>query len=171
MSTIETYNADSSAMGRIKVWEWTLGYVGDHPLGGGFDAYLHNRILGVSTEGVTQYLPEGQLGGKAFHSIYFEVLGEQGIPGFAMYFMMVGLALFKLIRLKRTWRDDPGMGWVSGLANAMLTSIVVILAGGSFVGIAYQPYMFYMLSLTVALDQYAVRVMRDQLKQKGRVLP
>jgi hypothetical protein len=60
---------------------------------------------------------------------------------------------------------------VSGLANAMLTSIVVILAGGSFVGIAYQPYMFYMLSLTVALDQYAVRVMRDQLKQKGRVLP
>jgi len=171
MSTIETYNADSSAMGRIKVWEWTIGYVGDHPLGGGFDAYLHNRILGVSTEGVTQYLPEGQLGGKAFHSIYFEVLGEQGIPGFAMYFMMVGLALFKLTRLKRTWRDDPGMGWVSGLANAMLTSIVVILAGGSFVGIAYQPYMFYMLSLTVALDQYAVRVMRDQLKQKGRALP
>lgn len=171
MSTIETYNADSSAMGRIKVWEWTIGYVGDHPLGGGFDAYLHNRILGVTSDGVTQYLPEGQIGGKAFHSIYFEVLGEQGIVGFAMYFLMVGLALLRLIKLKRTWRNDPGMEWIAGLANAMLTSVVVILAGGSFVGIAYQPYLFYMISLTVAVDQYAARVQRDALKQKGRALP
>jgi len=171
MSTIETYNADSSAMGRIKVWEWTIDYVGSHPLGGGFDAYLHNRILGVSQDGVTQYLPEGQVGGKAFHSIYFEVLGEQGIVGFAIYFLTVGLALTRLTKLKRTWRNDPGMDWVAGLANAMVTSIVVILAGGSFVGIAYQPYLFYMLSLTVAVDQYAARVVRDNLKQKGRALP
>lgn len=170
MSTIETYSADSSAMGRIKVWEWTIDYVGNHPFGGGFDAYLHNRILGVSPDGVTQYLPEGQVGGKAFHSIYFEVLGEQGIFGFAMYFLMVGLALVRLIKLKKTWRNDPGMDWIAGLANAMLTSIVVILAGGSFVGIAYQPYLFYMLSLTVALDQYAARVLRDTVKQKGRAL-
>jgi probable O-glycosylation ligase (exosortase A-associated) len=171
MSTIETYNADSSAMGRIKVWQWTLDYVGSHPLGGGFDAYLHNRIIGVAPDGSTIYLPEGQVGGKAFHSIYFEVLGEQGIVGFIMYFLMVGLALIKLLRLKAAWKDDPGMGWIAGLANAMMTSIFVILAGGSFVGIAYQPYMFYMLSLTVALDQYAARVMRDQSKAKGRAIP
>lgn len=171
MSTIETYHADSSAMGRIKVWQWTIGFVGKHPLGGGFDAYLHNRILGVTAEGETEYLPEGQVGGKAFHSIYFEVLGEQGIVGFAIYYLMVGLAIFKLIRLKKTWKDDPGMGWIAALANALLTSIVVFLAGGSFVGIAYQPYIFYMISLTVAIDQYAARVVRDQLKVKGRALP
>jgi probable O-glycosylation ligase (exosortase A-associated) len=171
MSTIETYNADSSAMGRIKVWQWTLDYVGSHPLGGGFDAYLHNRIIGIAPDGATIYLPEGQVGGKAFHSIYFEVLGEQGIVGFVMYFLMVGLALIKLLRLKAAWKDDPGMAWLAALANAMMTSIFVILAGGSFVGIAYQPYMFYMLSLTVALDQYAARVMRDQSKAKGRAIP
>lgn len=170
MSTIETYKADSSAMGRIKVWQWTIGFVGSHPLGGGFDAYLHNRILGVTSDGETEYLPEGQVGGKAFHSIYFEVLGEQGIVGFAMYYLMIGLALFKLIRLRKTWKDDEGMGWVAALANALLTTIVVFLAGGSFVGIAYQPYIFYMVSLTVAIDQYAARVVRDQLKIKGRAL-
>jgi probable O-glycosylation ligase (exosortase A-associated) len=171
MSTIETYNADSSAMGRIKVWQWTLDYVGSHPMGGGFDAYLHNRIIGVSPDGQAILLPEGQVGGKAFHSIYFEVLGEQGIAGFIMYFLMVGLALVKLIRLKNTWKDDPGMAWIAGLANAMMTAIFVFLAGGSFVGIAYQPYIFYMLSLTVAIDQYAMRVTRDQITAKGRALP
>jgi putative inorganic carbon (hco3(-)) transporter len=171
MSTIETYSADSSAMGRIKVWEWTIGYVGSHPLGGGFNSYLHNRILGVTSDGETQYLPEGQIGGKAFHSIYFEVLGEQGIVGFAIYFLIVGLALFKLQRLKNAWKNDTGMGWIAGLANALMTAIVVFLAGGSFVGIAYQPFIFYMVSLTVAIDQYGARVVRDQLKAKGRAIP
>jgi probable O-glycosylation ligase (exosortase A-associated) len=171
MSTIETYNADSSAMARIKVWEWTIDYARSHPLGGGFDAFLHNGILGVSSEGETTYFPEGQIGGKAFHSIYFELLGEQGMVGFAMYFLMVGLALFKLIKLKKTWKNDPGMGWIADLANALITTIMVFLAGGTFVGIAYQPYIFYMLTLTVAIDQYAARVVRDQLKVKGRALP
>ena len=171
MSTIETYNSDGSAMGRIKVWQWTVEYIGSHPLGGGFDAYLHNRILGAGPDGETQYLPDGQIGGKAFHSIYFEVLGEQGIPGFIMYYLMVALTLMKLFKLKKTWKDDPGLGWVSALANAMVTMIMVFLAGGSFVGIAYQPYIFYLVGFTVALDQYAARVVRDQLKTKGRALP
>ena len=171
MSTIETYNSDGSAMGRIKVWQWTLGYVGSHPLGGGFDAYLNNRIVGAGPDGETIYLPEGQIGGKAFHSIYFEVLGEQGIPGFIMYYLMIGMTLFKLLKLKKTWKDDPGLGWVSALANAMVTMVMVFLAGGSFVGIAYQPYIFYIVALTVSLDQYAARVVRDQIKTKGRALP
>jgi putative inorganic carbon (HCO3(-)) transporter len=171
MSTIETYNSDGSAMGRIRVWQWTIDYVGSNPLGGGFDAYLHNRILGGGPDGETQYLPEGQIGGKAFHSIYFEVLGEQGIPGFIIYYLMIALTLMKLLKLKRTWKDDPGLGWISALANAMVTMVMVFLAGGSFVGIAYQPYIFYIVSLTVALDQYAARVVRDELKTKGRALP
>lgn len=169
MSTIETYNADSSALGRLKVWQWTLDFVGSNPLGGGFDAYLHNRIAAVTEDGVIIPVPENQLGGKAFHSIYFEVLGEQGIPGFILYFLTILLSLLTLRRLKKTWRHDPGMAWLAALADALTTSIVVFLAGGAFVGIAYQPFIFYMISLTVAIDQYARRVTQDRLKEKGRV--
>jgi probable O-glycosylation ligase (exosortase A-associated) len=171
MSTIETYNADSSALGRIKVWEWTLNFVGSHPLGGGFNSFLHNRIMFVAPDGAVQYLPEGQFGGKAFHSIYFEVLGEQGYVGFAIYFTIVVLTVLKLLKLKKTWRDHPSMSWIYGLANALLTSILIFLAGGAFVGIAYQPFIFYMISLTVAIDQYVARVERDQLTAKGRAQP
>lgn len=170
MSTIETHNADSSALGRVKVWEWTLDYVGSHPLGGGFDAYLHNRIQTVSEDGVIQYVPDDwEFGGKAFHSIYFEILGEQGIPGFIMYFLMISLSLLKLHGLKRAWKDHPGMDWLVALADALNSAIIIVLVGGAFVGIAYQPFIFYMVSLTVAIDQYAARVKREQLKEKGRV--
>lgn len=174
MSTIETYNSDSSALGRIRVWEWTLDYVAGHPLGGGFNSFLHNRIGAVAPDGTVMYLPEGQIGGKAFHSIYFELLGEQGFFGFALYFAIIATVLFKLLKLKKAWRNHEGMGWVADLANAMLTAVVVFLAGGAFVGIAYQPFIFYMISLTVAIDQYAARVVHDQraqLKAKGRAVP
>lgn len=171
MSTIETYNEDSSALGRIKVWEWTLQFVGSNPLGGGFDAYMHNRIAGVLQDGTVRYLPEGYIGGKAFHSIYFEVLGEQGIPGFLMYFLAVLLSMLKLRSLKKTWKHDPGMAWIAALADALSSAMLIFLAGGAFVGIGYQPFIFYLISLTVAIDQYAVRVARDQRQEKGRLIP
>lgn len=166
MSTIETYDEDSSALGRIKVWQWTLEYVASNPLGGGFDAYIHNHIAGVMADGTVHYLPEWRVGGKAFHSIYFEVLGEQGIPGFVMYYSMIVLSLAALFRLKRKWRRHEGMAWVAALADALTTAMLVFLAGGAFVGIAYQPFIFYLISLTVALDQYSARVERSQIEEK-----
>lgn len=169
MSTIETYNEDSSALGRLKVWQWTLEFVVQHPLGGGFDAFMHNRISSVMQDGTVVYLPEWQMGGKAFHSIYFEVLGEQGMPGFALYLSIILLTLLKLRALKKKWRDHAGMAWLAALADALITSILVFLAGGAFVGIAYQPFIFYMVSLAVAIDQYARRVEHDiQLEEKGK---
>jgi putative inorganic carbon (HCO3(-)) transporter len=171
MSTIETYNADSSAMGRIAVWNWTLHYVGENPLGGGFNAYLHNHIAGIGPDGTPFYFPDGQIGGKAFHSIYFEMLGEQGIFGFIIYFSILALVLLKLHRLKKTWRKNEEMAWLVALANAMMTSIMVFLAGGAFVGIAYQPFIFYLISLTVAIDQYAARVEKAQPGAKRPLSP
>jgi hypothetical protein len=30
---------------RIAVWKWTLGYVAEHPFGGGFDSFRGNKLL------------------------------------------------------------------------------------------------------------------------------
>jgi len=167
MSTIETYNADSSALGRLAVWKWTLGFVGSNPMGGGFDAYAFSGIAGVSSDGEIRYFPEGVLMGKAFHSIYFEVLGEQGIPGIIIYLSIVLLTLSSLSKLKKKWKNVDGMEWISALAGALRIAIMVYMVGGAFVGIAYQPFLFYLVSLTVALDQYGLRV--EQEEKKARI--
>jgi probable O-glycosylation ligase (exosortase A-associated) len=44
MGTIQTHEADSSASTRIAVWVWTWDYVKDNPMGGGFEAYLQNKL-------------------------------------------------------------------------------------------------------------------------------
>lgn len=171
MSTVETYNSDSSALGRIEVWKWTIGFVAENPWGGGFDSFRLNRIANVTNDGIIQYYPEGKIAGKAFHSVYFELLGEQGIVGFAMYFAMIGIALLKLRKLRNQWRDHAGMAWLTDLADALGKSILIFLAGGAFVGIAYQPFIFYMISLVITIEAYAQRAVREEMPENkiGRV--
>jgi hypothetical protein len=63
------------------------------------------------------------------------------------------------------------MAWLVSLADALTSAILIFLAGGAFVGIAYQPFIFYMLALTVAIDQYSARVEREnQVRAKAQAL-
>lgn len=154
MYTIREYGSEQSALGRIAVWLWTLEYVAAHPFGGGFDVYLINEYS----------LPLGDQGGqfqiksKAFHSIYFEVLGEQGIVGAGLF----GLIILVLVRNLRVAlarsRNEPKLEWVADLCRALLVSTAVYLAGGAFIGIAYQPFLYLVLGLSISLYAYVERV-------------
>lgn len=88
--TIQNYKADESASTRLAVWAWTWEYVKEHPLGGGFEVYRQNRIrydiaqkgsaddpAATDAPSIKEIVDEG----RAFHSSYFEMLGEQGFPG------------------------------------------------------------------------------------------
>jgi O-antigen ligase len=87
METISSYKADESASTRIAVWAWTWDYVKHKPLGGGFEAYRQNRLRvqtsGSVDLGSVQVIDAQVLEdrGRAYHSSYFEMLGEQGFPG------------------------------------------------------------------------------------------
>jgi putative inorganic carbon (HCO3(-)) transporter len=58
--------------------------------------------------------------------------------------------LLKLRKLKKRWRKRSGhSAWLAELADALISAILVFMTGGAFVGIAYQPFIFYMIGLTV----------------------
>lgn len=153
MSTINTYQSDSSAASRVKVWEWTLGYASEHPLGGGFNVYLLNRIASVDSAGVIEYFPPGAFGGKAFHSIYFEILGEQGYVGFAIYAAIMLMTFVHLRKISVFARERPHQAWAGDLAGRLAQAQLVLFTGGLFIGIAYQAYMFYVVALTMTLGE------------------
>ncbi|MDP8995332.1 MAG: DUF5935 domain-containing protein, partial [Pseudomonadota bacterium] len=93
MGTISTYEADSSATTRLAVWAWTWDYAQENPWGGGFEAYRQNRlqVSTVTTQSdgtvrtVEQQVHEDE--GRAYHSSYFEMLGEQGFPGLILFLL------------------------------------------------------------------------------------
>jgi probable O-glycosylation ligase (exosortase A-associated) len=165
ISTIGTFRTENSAYVRILVWQWTLDYTAAHPLGGGFMAYLidHVDVPGtVDSPGFTEF-------GRAFHSIYFEVLGEQGYPGLMMFLLLAGSTLYKLRRLSRNVRAYPELEWVGSLSDALQSGLAVFLTAGAFVGIAFQPMFWYFIAMGVSLNAYVWRVEHPE-KKRARAL-
>jgi len=172
MGTISTYQADSSASTRIAVWRWTWEYVQQNPWGGGFEAYRQNRIQ-VSTVseqsagGVTAVdarVHEDE--GRAYHSSYFEMLGEQGFPGLFLFLLIHGLGLVRMEVLRRRWRAtaDEDKKWIAPLATALQSFQIVYLVGSLFVGIAFQPFVWMALGVQIGFDTYVSRRYRPARK-------
>jgi probable O-glycosylation ligase (exosortase A-associated) len=164
MSTIKTYKADESASTRLAVWQWTWDYAKTHPFGGGFEMYRQNQIR-YDTEKVEGSGSNVSIDRKltidkarAFHSAYFEMLGEQGWPGLILWLTIniMGLVRMEVIRqrYRKAANDDA---WVTPLAGALQTAHLVYLLGAAFIAIAFQPFVYMLIGAQIGLDTYLAR--------------
>lgn len=164
METIKTYQADASASTRIAVWKWTMDYVKMHPLGGGFEAYRQNQIryekVAVQEDGGSAKVDRSLEIDKAraYHSAYFEMLGEQGYPGLAIWLLINLAGLFRMEVLRRRYRKpEPGQEWIAPLASALQSAHVIYLLGAVFIAIAFQPFVYMLIGAQIGLDTYCSR--------------
>ncbi len=166
MATIAEPGGDESASTRVAVWKWTLDYVEQRPLGGGFDAYRSNRFTYVmpvkQTDGNTTAIRYQQVEDKAraYHSSIFEMLGEQGWPGLAMWLTLHALGLWQMERIQRRWKtaEAEAERWIAPMAAALQMGAVIYLVGALFQGIAYQPVMLMLVGLQIGLATYCARI-------------
>ncbi|WP_294191919.1 putative O-glycosylation ligase, exosortase A system-associated [uncultured Sphingomonas sp.] len=168
MGTIKTYQADESASTRLAVWGWTWEYAKTHPFGGGFEAYRQNKIRydTVSVQGtgagttVKRDLTVDK--SRAYHSSYFEMLGEQGYPGLGLWllFNLIGIVRMEVVR-RRYIKDGEGQAWAGRLAEALQHAQLIYLLGGAFVGIAFQSYLYFVLGAQIGLDTYMARLRKE----------
>ena len=165
MSTIENHQGDESASTRVAVWMWTLDYVKQHPNGGGFDNYLQNSFTYFAQSTVTDSggsRIERRLvtdRGRAYHSAYFELLGEQGYFGFFLWALLHIATFIRTEAVRRLYRktDKANETWIAPLALALQQGHIIYMVGSLFVGIAYQPFIFMLLALQIGLDTYLMR--------------
>jgi O-antigen ligase len=167
MDTIENHAADESASTRLAVWAWTLEYVQDHPFGGGFDAFRSNKLRietrkseGAGSNNQSVEVIETFDAGRAYHSSYFEMLGEQGWLGLGLWLWLQAMGLWQMEVIRSRWkkRTGPGEQWQAPLAEALQQAQLIYLAGSLFVGIAYQPFVFMLIGLQCGLWTYLRRV-------------
>ena len=146
MTSIEHYKKDDSAESRITVWHQALGIALARPLnGGGF------RCTAIA-ESLHQYYPEATP--RAVHSIWFQVLGQQGFPGFFVWLAMQILGFVNIRRVRWLARGDPSRLWAGDFARMVEVSMIAYLVGGSFLSLGYYDYYFTILvalSSTVAV--------------------
>ncbi|MGN7998860.1 putative O-glycosylation ligase, exosortase A system-associated [Sphingomonas sp. 22176] len=164
MGTIKTYQGDASASTRLAVWQWTMDYAREHPLGGGFEAYRQNQIryekVAVEDQGGVAVVDRSLEVDKAraYHSAYFEMLGEQGYPGLALWLTINFAGLFRMEVLRRRYaRAEGDQAWIAPLAAALQNGHIVYLLGAAFVAIAFQPFIYMLIGAQIGLDTYCAR--------------
>lgn len=165
MQTIKkATTSETSALGRIVVWRWTIDYVEDKPLfGGGFYAYMANEgVLGEYQSAGETVINNKRA--KAFHNILFEVLGETGYMGLFIFLLLI-LHTLLMLRVKSPNSEE----WLfTDGKKAIRASFIIYCAGGMFVGIAFYPWMYYMIACTVAVTEYEKVVGKNKKKQALR---
>lgn len=185
MATIAQPGGDESASTRLQVWAWTLDYVSDRPLGGGFDSYRSNSftytmpVRTTNEDGNTTTTEYREITdeGRAFHSSFFELLGEQGFPGLIMWLLLHGLGVWQMEKTYRRWKGktEESEAWISPLAAALQIASLIYLVGATFQGIGYQPVMLMIVGLQIGLYSYVTRLdsakrvlVADQLSHRSR---
>ena len=130
MGTIETYDQDASAEGRIYFWHLSWAMAMKRPITGAgfqwsFDPVSVNRQL--RDTGLPPLTKP-----RAPHSIWFEMLGNQGFVGFAIYVAIIVTAALDTSWLVRHSRRNPDMLWANTLGRVAQASLIGYCAGGSF---------------------------------------
>jgi putative inorganic carbon (hco3(-)) transporter len=175
MSTIQSGEQDSSSGTRVAVWKWTLGYVAENPLGGGFEIFRLNEIEitvrdPAAPDDPTRVIKMKQRA-RAFHNNFFEMLGEQGWPGLILFTIINWLAFVKSWRVSRAKLDENHV-WLNDYARANLLSLIVTLAGSMFVGDAfkifsYLPIVNSMILLHLQRQLLPITLLTDAAKSTG----
>ena len=146
MDTMKDHEADASAMGRIQAWSFAYDMALERPLvGGGFEAFTAENYERFSP-GLVEY---GTGIYHDVHSIYFEVLGEHGFVGLAIY-LILGFSAWrianKIIKLSKSSDENK---WASDLAAMIQVSFIGYAVGGAFLGLAYVDLIYHLLAILI----------------------
>jgi probable O-glycosylation ligase (exosortase A-associated) len=158
MRSIENYQKDSSAMGRINAWMMAVNLANDRPLvGGGFEIY-NASIFG-------RYAPD-PLDVHAAHSIYFQMLGEHGYVGLILFLLLWFLVWRDASWIIKQTRKREGWRWASEMSSMIQVSLVGYAVGGLFLNLAYYDVPYY-LAMAIVLTRVLVQKELKGSEQKG----
>lgn len=159
MDTINSYEEDSSAMGRLNAWEYAYNAANDNLFGVGFDSW--------SPITFAQYAPNpGDV--HAAHSIYFSVLADHGWLGLLMFISIFYLSWRKLNYLIKTTAEQINLYEINFLARMLQVSLIAYLVGGAFLSLSYYDLPWHLLSFIVILERIVSE--KSEGKNKGVLL-
>ena len=137
MDTIQTYEEDSSAMGRINAWEYAYNAANHNILGVGFDSW--------SPITFAMYAPNPR-DVHAAHSIYFSVLADHGWIGLIMFLSIFYLSWRKLKSLIKTTSNQEDSYEINLLTRMLQVSLIAYFVGGAFLSLSYFDLPWHLLS-------------------------
>ena len=135
---------DASAMGRIYAWQAAINMATSNPLTGvGVNNFVSNYYF---------YSPHWDGKNHAVHSTWFQVLGETGFVGLAVYFLMLTVIIRSL---RRSFMICNQLSCASLMlnTNALRAGLLGFCVAGTFLTQAFNWPIYIILSLAIALEK------------------
>jgi len=153
LHTIQDANNDNSFMGRVVAWKMSWLIANAHPLFGGGPHSVQHLSVWTAYRPFLPTLdfiqtPKADVMPHAAHSIYFEMLGDNGFVGLLLFIAAIASALWNCRRIVRLTRHEPSLAWAYDLARLAQISFVVYLITGAALSMGYFELVYIMLALT-----------------------
>lgn len=144
MQTINTYEQDSSASTRILQWKYAVQLASESPvIGNGFYARYHQPFYEKYMTGIDV--------NRAVHSVFFQILEEQGYGGLFIYLLLMVSAIVSANKVSRKVKDRPDLKWASSLLFYSQFSITGFAFNGLTINVGYIDLYYYILAFIILL--------------------
>jgi putative inorganic carbon (HCO3(-)) transporter len=148
MTGLARGEVDMSGRQRLVSWGTSWNFAMDYPItGGSFNALPNVELF-------QRYQPEPLPGGflsSGPHSIYFQMLEEQGFVGLALYLFLVGSCWASLLSLRRRSGRSPLSQWIVPYTHMIEVSFLGFLVSGAFLGFANFDLFYQLVAMVVIL--------------------
>lgn len=167
METIQAADEDASLMARVTAWKVSSAIAVANPLlGGGFRAVQSHPVWNQfkDSPGLLGFVatPTLSRSGVAAHSIWFEVLGDQGIVGLLLFIaLIVNVFMTRRDIWKLIKKNSQSSGWAGNLADMVAASMLVYVVSGSLLSAAYFELPYICIMMMETIKQQQMRTMQE----------
>lgn len=149
MQSIGEYDEDQSAQGRLAAWSMAWNAALHYPFGVGFNA--------AREELFAMYSSNPSVGTPVAHSIYFQVLGQHGFVGLAL-FLLLWISTWRwAAKLRKEAAGIPQATWCTDLAGMCQVSLLGYAVGGAFLNLAHFDLPYNVMALVVMARVWVMR--------------
>jgi len=173
MSGFMKGDLDASAEQRLVSWGTSWRFSHDYPITGGSFDVLPN--VDVFQRYEPRPLPLGFLSSGP-HSIYFQLLADQGYVGLGIFLSLIGSCFWTLWRVKRGARLIPSAAYLASYADMIQISILGFMVSGAFLGFVYLDVIYEMIGAAVVLkmlfrQEVAAALSEEELLPVAQAVP
>jgi probable O-glycosylation ligase (exosortase A-associated) len=145
MNTIENYEKDASATGRLDIWGFALRVANARPIvGGGFEVFVDPVAHDKWGEGIVV---------RNVHSIYFQMLGSHGYPGLIIFLALGYFTLRACRRIRKAAATRPEFEHHGLLASYVSCGLLSFAVSGAFQNLATFDLYYTMIAIAAILQK------------------
>ena len=143
-------NLDQSAQERLTSWSFAWNLTKHYPItGAGFECFTPNLFAAYSPRDPRTWLAGHASSGP--HSIYFQVMAEQGLVGLGVFLSLLASCILSARRLRKRAMTNSALTWIASYAQIVELGILAYMVSGAFLGRAYFDLYLQLVAILITL--------------------